>query len=637
MDLWESVSIGDLELENRLVMLATHLSYCDEDGIVTDKLVEFYRERAKHKPGLIIIGGCYTEHLGMSTPTMIGISRDDHIEGLQRLTEAVHSHDVPISAQLYHAGRYAHSIVLGQQAVSASEVKCRLTRETPRALTLEEITQTVDNFGIAAERAKKAGFDSVEILGSTGYLINQFLAEATNKRRDGYGGDFESRLRFPLEIVECVRKAVGSKFPILYRMSGADFVPDGLTLEDNKILAPRLVEKGVDCLNVTGGWHETRIPQITMDVPRGGYAYLAEGIASVVDVPVVACNRINSVSVAERILSRGNVQLIGMSRGFLADPELPSKARANKHQLTRPCIACNQGCLDKVFMIEPVTCALNPLAGYETERELGPQGEGRIAVVGGGPAGMETARVLAMRGFDITLYEKGDRLGGMLHLAAKVPGRGEFAAYVSYMERELKNLGVDIRLKVQATVDTLVDEGSDCVVVATGTVAGAPSIEGVEMSHVTTAYDAISLGLDNLGDVVIVGGSALGCYTALYLASRADSVHIFESDEALGVDLSRTTRWVIMKSLKEKGIHTHANAQVTEITSGFTSVLIDGEYEQVDAQTVVLATRPQPQDRILKQLERTSLRTEVVGSMKKAMDLLEVIHETYKFANSFQL
>ena len=637
MNLWESVSIRNLELDNRLVMLATHMSHCDEDGIVTDKLVEFYRERARHKPGLIIVGGCYTEHLGRGTPTMIGISKDSHIEGLRRLTDAVHSHDVPVSAQLYHAGRYAQSIVLGQQAVSASEVKCRLTRETPRALTPEEITQTVDNFGISAKRAKNAGFDAVEIIGSAGYLINQFLAEATNKRTDEYGGDFESRSRFPLEIVTQVRKAVGPKFPILYRMSGDDFVPNGLTLEDNKSLAPRLVKNGVDCLNVTGGWHQTRVPQITMDVPRGWYAYLAEGIASVVDVPVVACNRINNVRLAERILSRGKVQLVGMSRGFIADPELPTKARMNQHELTRPCIACNQGCLDKVFMIEPVTCALNPLAGYETQRKLGPHGEGKIAVVGGGPAGMETTRVLALRGFDVTLYEQNDRLGGLLRLAAKIPGRGEFSAYVVYMERELKRIGVDIRINEQATAETLVDEGYHCVVIATGTIAGAPSIDGVEMSHVTTAYDVISLGLDNLHDVVVVGGSALGCYTALYLASRADSVYIFEADEALGVDLGRTTRWVILKGLKEKGIHMHTDAKVTEIDSSFVSVLIDGEHEEVDAHIVVLATSPQPRDRILKQLEGTSLRIESVGSVKKPMRLLEVIHEAYKFANSLEV
>ncbi|MFW9976054.1 MAG: FAD-dependent oxidoreductase [Candidatus Thorarchaeota archaeon] len=637
MNLWESTRIKDLKLDNRLVMLATHLGYCEEDGMVTDRLVEFYRERAKHRPGLIIVGGCYTEHLGMSTPTMIGISKDEHISGLQKLTDTIHTHDVPVAAQLYHAGRYAHSIVLGEKAVSSSEVKCRLTRETPRALTLEEINKTIENFGNAAGRAIEAGFDAVEIIGSAGYLINQFLAKATNKRKDAYGGDFDSRSRFPLEIIEHVRKVVGPKFPIIYRMSGEDFVPEGLTLEDNKILAPKLVKAGVDCLNITGGWHETRVPQITMNVPRGGYTYLAEGIASVVDVPVVACNRINSVKLAEHILSRGKVQLIGMSRGLLVDPALPTKARQGLHSDILPCIACNQGCLDRVFMIEPVTCALNPLAGYENMRMLGPSGNGRIAVVGGGAAGMESARVLRLRGFDVTLFEQNNRLGGLLNLAAKVPGRGEFAAYVTYMERELKKLGVDIRLNEQATVDKLVDLELDCVIVAAGTVAGAPPIDGVEMAHVTSAYDVISFGLDNLSTVAIVGGGALGCYTGLYLASRAKSVHIFESDEALGVDLSRTTRWVILKSLKEKGIHTHVNTHVTEIDTDNISLLSEGRYRQMDMKTVVLATRPQPNDRILKRLSKSSLRTEKVGSVKASMNLLDVIHDAYNLANSLHL
>ncbi|TFG31142.1 NADH:flavin oxidoreductase, partial [Candidatus Thorarchaeota archaeon] len=264
MKIWEPVLIGDLRLENRLIMLATHLGYCGEDGKVTDKLVRFYEERARYRPALIVVGGCYTEHLGKSSPTMIGISRDEHIEGLKLLVDSIHSFSLPVAAQLYHAGRYAHSLVLEQQAVSASAVKCRLTRETPRALSLDEIQETITNFSIAAQRAKKAGFDAVEILGSAGYIINQFLAKATNQRTDEYGGDFESRSRFPLEVVSSVRKAVGPKFPILYRMSGEDFVPDGLTLADNQQLAPRLVEAGVNCLDVTGGWHETRVPQITM-------------------------------------------------------------------------------------------------------------------------------------------------------------------------------------------------------------------------------------------------------------------------------------------------------------------------------------------------------------------------------------
>ena len=638
MKLWEPVSIGNINLENRLVMLATHLNHCEDDGIVTDRLINFYRERAKHGPGMIIVGGCYTEHLGMSTPTMIGISKDEHIEGLTKLVDEIHEFEVPVSAQLYHAGRYAHSLVLGEQAVSASEEKCRLTRETSRSLTVEEIQQTVTNFGDAAKKAKQAGFDSIEILGSAGYLINQFLAEATNKRIDDYGGSFENRARFSLEIVDAVRKAVGGRFPILYRMSGEDFVPDGLTLEDNKAFAPNLVEHGVDAINVTGGWHETRVPQITMNVPRGGYAYLAEGIADVVDAPVIACNRINSVSVAERILSRGKVQLIGMSRGFIADPELPTKAQAGEHLLTRPCIGCNQGCLDKVFMIEPVTCALNPLAGHEDERALGMPGSGRIAVVGGGAAGMEAARVLTTRGFSVTIIEEEDRLGGLLNLAAKIPGRGEFAAYVSYMVRELERLGVEVRLNELATAEILIEGDFDLAIIATGTVAGAPPVDGVEMSHVTTTYDAVSLGLNNLGDVAVVGGSALGCYTALYLASRSDSVHIYEADEALGVDLGRTTRWVILKALKEKGIHMNTNSQVTEIDDNLMSVLMEGVNDQVAAKTVVVATRPQPRDRILKQLEGTSLRIEVIGSvLEPTMNILEIIHSSYDLANGIQL
>ena len=637
MTLWEPISIGNMDLENRLIFLATHLGYCGEDGIVTDKLLSFYKERARYRPGLIIVGGCYTEHLGMGGPTMIGISRDEHIKGLKQLVGAVHSFKVPVAAQLYHAGRYAHSIILGQQAVSASAVKCRLTRETSRELTLDEIQETISNFGAAAKRAKKAGFDSVEIIGSAGYIINQFLAKATNQRTDEYGGDFESRSRFPLEIIETVKKAVGSKYPILYRMSGEDFVPNGLTLEDNQKLAPRLVEAGVDCFDVTGGWHETRVPQITMDVPRGHYAYLAEGIAEVVDVPVVASNRINSVSVAEHILKRGKAQLIGMSRGFIADSRLPQKARDGMQSLTRPCIACNQGCLDRVFMIEPVTCAINTFAGYEGRKSMGSPSSGKVAVVGGGPAGMEVSWVLAMRGFRVTLFEELNRLGGLLNLAAKIPGRGEFAAYVSYMTRELKKLNVNIRLNTLVKSSTIAAEGFDCTICATGTVAGAPSIEGVEMSHVTSAYDAISLNPDDLGDIVVLGGGALGCYAALYLSSSADSVQIIEADEALGVDIGRTTRWVILKALKEKGIHIHLNTEVRNIDSRRVKVRQDEKYHNIKAKTIILATRPQPKDRLIKQLEKKGLKFEKVGSVKRSMDLLDTIHGAFEFANNFEL
>lgn len=637
MKLFEPSHIGRLSLANRLVMLATHLGYCEENGLVTNRLIAFYRERAKHRPGLIIVGGCYTEHLGMNNPTMIGISRDEHVEGLKELADTIHLYDVPVAAQLYHAGRYAHSYFLGESAVSASAIPCKLTRATPRALSIEEIHQTIENYGDAAKRAKDAGFDAVEILGSAGYIINQFLAPATNKREDEYGGSFRSRARFPLEVIKKVRTSVGSDLPILYRMSGADFVPDGLTLEDNKVLAPLLVDSGIDCLNVTGGWHETRVPQITMDVPRGHYAYLAEGIAEVVNVPVIACNRINSISIAEHILSRGRVEFIGMSRGLITDPELPAKIRAGQKEFVRPCIACNEGCLDHVFMMEPVTCAINPLAGYEAERAIGPPGSGKIAVVGGGPAGMEAARVLAQRGFQVTIFEEKNQLGGLLNLASKIPGRGEFAAFVSFMKRELKRSNVNIRLETHADSSTIINEGFDFAVCATGTVAGAPPIDGIEMPHVTSAYDVLSLELDDLGDVVIIGGRALGCYTALYLSSRTKSVQIIDADDALGVDLGRTTRWIILKALRDRKIQTNVKAEAVQISNKYVTVIQDSKYYHVNADAVILATSPQPRDRIVKQLEKNGLKYAMLGVVSGSISLLDTIHNAFAFASTFQL
>ncbi|MFW9933267.1 MAG: NADH:flavin oxidoreductase, partial [Candidatus Thorarchaeota archaeon] len=399
MILLEPIEINGLHLKNRAVMLATHLGYCSDDGKVNDRLIEFYTTRARYKPGLIVVGGCYTEPLARSGPTMIGISNDTHLEGLGNLVTAIHEYEVPVAAQLYHAGRYSHPLFLGETPVSASAEPSRLFKSTPRPLKKTEIKQTVENFGLAAARAKDTGFNAVEIIGSAGYLINQFLARATNKRRDEYNGDLHARARFAIEVVDSVRSHVGNNYPIFYRLSGEDFVEKGNTLADNRILAPWLVDAGVDCINVTGGWHETHVPQTTMDVPRGHYAYLAEAIAEVVQVPVVACNRINSPTVAESILKRGKAKLIGMSRGFIADPEFMEKVRTNREHEIRNCIGCNLGCLDKVFLLEPVICAINPLAGYESERPLGPSGTGHIAVVGGGPSGMEAARVLAIRGF----------------------------------------------------------------------------------------------------------------------------------------------------------------------------------------------------------------------------------------------
>ena len=633
--LMDTISIRNLEFKNRIVMLATHLGYCD-DGIVDERIIRFYQERAKFRPGLIIVGGCYTEHLGMSSPTMIGLSEEKHLPGLKALVDCIHAFDVPVAAQLYHAGRYAHSIVLNEESVSASAVLCRLTRETPRALSIEEIQTTITNYGVAAARAKDAGFDAVEILGSAGYLINQFMARATNIREDEYGGILENRARFAVEVVRSVRKAVGDDFTALYRISGEDFVEDGITLEENKTIVKWLVEAGVDVIDVTGGWHETRTPQITMDVPRGHYAYLAEAIAESVDVPVIACNRINSSRIAERILERGKVQLIGMSRGLIADAELPEKIRENRSEEIRTCIACNLGCLDKVFKMEPVICAINPLAGLELEREISKNGKGSIAVVGAGPAGLETARVLKIRGFDVTLFERDRTPGGLLKLGARIPGRGELAAYPSYMLRELRRLGVDLRFETKVNTETISSMSFDCVVCATGTIAGAPAIDGVENQNVLSSYEVIENQPGDLGKVAILGGSALGCYTGLFVSSRAESVHIFLDNDEIGIDLGRTSRWIIMNAIKERNIEIHKDTPISQILNNYL-MYADDNSTLFTVDTVIIATEPQPRNRLAEKLKRNGVRVESVGSVIGTKGLLEIVHQAFEFANNLSI
>jgi len=409
--LFSPIQINSLLLKNRIVMTAMHLGYTP-GGKVTDRLVEFYSLRARGGAGLIVVGGCTIDPwAGMAD--MISIMDDTFLSGLERLARAVKAEGARIAAQLYQAGRYAHSSMIGgRKPFSASAVRSRFTGETPRALELGEISGVQDRFAEAALRAVKAGFDAVEILGSAGYLVSQFLSPLTNLREDRYGGSFENRMRFGIEVVEKVRKAVGPSYPIFMRLAGNDFMPGSNTNREAAIFASELENAGVDCFNVTGGWHETRVPQLTMHVPRKVFTYLAEGIRSAVSVPVIASNRINDPGLAEEVLKEGQADLITMARSLLADPDLPNKALQGNENLIIHCIACNQGCFDQVLKYEPVTCMVNPAAGMESELQVAPAPKKKkVLVVGGGPAGMKAAITASDRGHQVILVERSHRLG----------------------------------------------------------------------------------------------------------------------------------------------------------------------------------------------------------------------------------
>jgi 2,4-dienoyl-CoA reductase-like NADH-dependent reductase (Old Yellow Enzyme family)/thioredoxin reductase len=655
--LFSPIKINSLFLKNRIVMTAMHLGYTP-GGQVTDRLVEFYALRAKGGVGLIIVGGCTIDPwAGMAD--MISIKDDSFLPGLERLTRAVKAGGAKIGAQLYQAGRYAHSSMIGgKKPFSASAVRSKFTGETPRALDLDEIPGVQDRFAEAAFRAKKVGFDAVEILGSAGYLISQFFSPLTNRREDGYGGSFDKRMRFGIEVVEKVRNAVGATYPILMRLAGNDFMEGSNTNKEAQIFASELEKAGVDCFDVTGGWHETRVPQLTMHVPRKAYVYLAQGIRSAVSVPVIASNRINDPRLGEEVLREGQADLVTMARALLADPDLPNKALQGKEGLITHCVACNQGCFDRVFQFEPATCMVNPAAGIEAESLLTPAPrKKKVLIIGGGPAGMKAALTASDRGHQVILVEKSLQLGGQLLLNEKIPGREEILLAAVDLEKNLRARPVEILPEKEADEAFIQQTAPTVVIVATGATPLIPSIPGINHSKVVLAWDILS-GKSNVGrKVVIVGGNAVGLETALYLAShgtispevlhflmvnKAESpdmiekllnrgdkeVCVVEMTKKLGQDIGNSTRWTIMAELKRLGVKVIPGAKAVEVNDAGLRIRKDTKEEVLSADSIVIATGSKSEN-TLASVKDLAPEVYVIGDAKKPRNALEAIREGF--------
>jgi 2,4-dienoyl-CoA reductase (NADPH2) len=617
--LFSAIEIGSLKLKNRIVMSAMHLGFTPE-GRVTEKMIAFYGRRARGGAGLIIVGGCPVKELA-GKPGMLRIDNDDCIPGLKRLTGAVHRYGGAAAAQLYHAGRYVHSSEIGgRKPVSASAVRSRLTGETPRALELEEIACIRKSFADAAFRAVRSGFDGVEILASAGYLISQFLSPLTNRREDAYGGSPAARMKFGLEIIRAVRGAVGPDFPVFVRIAGNDFISGGNTNYDAGLFAAAAEDAGVDCLDVTGGWHETRVPQITMNVPRGAFAYLARGIKSTVRAPVIASNRINNPELAEKIIRRGDADMVTMARALLADPDMPLKAFKGASDSIRHCIACNQGCFDGIISGRPVTCTVNPEAGREHECLMERTAAAKkVVIVGGGPAGMKAACTAAERGHDVLLIERGNRLGGQVLLNERVPGRAEMSVVCRDLEHNMSAAGVEVVTGTDATCEHVVAADPDVVIVATGSRPAVPPVEGLDDRRVFQARDVLSGKVCAGRRVVVVGGNAVGLETALYLASEgtidAEILHFLfntgaEPEENLrrllnsgsrivkvvekagrtGSDVGPSTRWFILQELRRLGVELLTDTEVLRICTAGVEVETRSGIEMLAADAVVFAT-----------------------------------------------
>ncbi|MBY9021258.1 MAG: FAD-dependent oxidoreductase [Candidatus Lokiarchaeota archaeon] len=662
--LFEPLEIGNVTISNRIVMPALNLNMAN-DGYITQQLIDFYVERAKGGAGMLIVGGCYVDLYGKGVPMMISIDNDEFLPSLTSLTKAVHEarDDVKICAQMYHGGAYTMPLVIGKTPIAPSAVYSKFSKSTPREMTLEDIKTEQQAFADASVRAKKAGFDAVEVCANAGYLMTQFISPKTNKRTDNYGGDLEDRLRFPLETLELMRSKLDN-IPLGYRISGDDFVPGSNTYKEKAVIAERLSEY-LDYFNVTGGWHETKTPQTTMDVPEGCYSYLAENIKNHVSIPVFASNRINTPELAEQILMARKADAVCMGRTLIADPYLPVKAKKGEIRDIMNCIGCNQGCFDAIFSMQSVTCLRNARAGKEAKTELKPlEIKKNVMIIGSGPAGLEAARVAAMRGHEVHLYEKADKIGGLLNIIWIPPGRNEFKRMIENYTYWIQKYNIHIHLQQEITTDKVKEINPDVVFVATGSIPNKPPITGIDRDNVFWANSVFTgdapIGKNN----VIIGGGSTGIELAIYIAKYGsmdvnsvnfltqykalepevalkmmqegrNKVTILEQLPKLGSALGKTTKWVLLDKCDYLGVKKLTSVKVTEIGENYVSYTdaTDTEQQINDVDYVYHATGVKSNDSLFKELKSTKIPVEKLGDAKKPQTVMEAISRGYNLGN----
>ncbi len=653
--LLEPLDLGFTTLPNRVIMGSMHLGLEEVPGGF-DRLAAFYRERAD--AALIVTGGIAPNAEGRLKPGAAMLTTEAEAAPHRTVTDAVHDAGGRIALQILHAGRYgAHTDV-----VAPSPVQAPISPITPRELSDAEIERTIDDYVRTAVLAQAAGYDGVEIMGSEGYLINEFTARHTNHRGDRWGGSFESRARFPVEIVRRVRAAVGERFIIVYRLSMLDLVPDGATLDEVIALA-RLVEAaGATLLNTGIGWHEARIPTIASSVPRGAFAWVTKRVMGEVSIPLITTNRINTPERAEQLLAEGCADLVSLARPFLADPEFVGKSSRGEAARINTCIGCNQACLDHTFVGKLTSCLVNPRAGHETELIIAPTtAKKRIAVVGSGPAGLACATTAASRGHAVTLFEATDRLGGQLNVAMRVPGKSEFGETLRYFGGRLAETGVEVRLGHRITADELGAGGFDEIVLATGVHPRRPEIPGLEHPTVVSYLDVLRDGA-TVGDrVAILGAGGIGFDVAEFLTSgledgaeedpgdiagflahwgvdpsyahpgglaepveerpRRTVTLLQRKASKVGAGLGKTTGWIHRTELTRRGVRMVPGAEYRRIDDDGLHLSLGGEEHTLEVDTIVLCTGQDPARELHEELAERGIASHLIGGADVAAEL----------------
>lgn len=656
------LDLGFTQLRNRVLMGSMHTGLEEKrDGF--HKLAAFYSLRAKSGVGLIVTGGFSPNFRGRLHPFSAEFSTHRHVRKHRNITTAVHQHGGKIALQLLHAGRYAMSPF----AVSASAIRSPISTFMPSKMSQRQINNTINDFAHSAELAREAGYDGIELMGSEGYLINQFICQRSNQRCDDWGGSYDNRIRFAVEIVRAVRARVGRDFIIIFRLSMLDLVEEGSTYNEVVQLAIELEAAGVTILNTGIGWHEARIPTIATQVPRAAFAWVTEKIKQQVSIPIVTCNRINTPQVAENILAQGQADMVSMARPFLADPEFVLKAEQNRADDINTCIGCNQACLDHVFVGKRASCLVNPQACYETELVLTAVATARkVAVIGGGPAGMACAVAAAERGFNVDLFEKNDHVGGQFNLAMQIPGKEEFKETIRYFTRQLDQTGVKVWLGVEANIDQLRDY--DEVVIATGVQPKIPPIRGIEHSKVIDYQTLISQQITLGKKVAIIGAGGIGVDVATMLTEPEEGdldswLREWNIDKSLrhrggllptddyisprqvwlmqrgqgkvGKGPGRTTGWIHRRTLEKRGVKLWAGVQYQAIDDEGLHILVNGQTHTLDVDNIVICTGQTSVDNLSQQLTALGVSVHVIGGAEDAgeVDAKRVIRQGVELAS----